>query len=267
MDVLVGAGGLVDAGDPMATRLPVGSPKVLLPLAGRPMVQWVLDAIAESRWLSRVFISGLLPEHDIRCAGKELHYLGRAANTVESVLVGCGAMQRAGTSSDQALWVAGDLPLIRAEMLDWFVEQMQRVDHDFYFPTIDHGVMHRRFPQAGRTAVRLKDGAFCIGDVYGVSISAALDDVHPFWSTLPSIRKSPLTIAARVGVWSLVQFATRQMTVSKALRLARERFGLDATVVECPWAEMGMDVDRPRHFDLVEAELSQPPRRNGGVVA
>jgi CTP:molybdopterin cytidylyltransferase MocA len=257
MDVLVGAGGLIDARDPLAAIFPARSSKALLPIAGRPMVQWVLDAVAASRLITRVFICGLRPEHDLRCGDKAVHYLDREAGIVESVLAGCRAIQDAAPTMDRALWVAGDLPLVRAEMLDWFAEQVQRVDYDFYFPVIEQHLMHRRFPGAARTTVRLKDRAVCIGDVYGGNTRAALDDVHPFWSGLTSIRKSPLRIAARVGAWPLLLFATRQMTTPMALRLARERFGLNATLVECPWAELGMDVDRPLHFDLVSKELAE----------
>lgn len=257
MDVLVGAGGLIDAGDPLAERFPVGSPKALLPLAGRPMVQWVLDAIAASRQIARVFISGSSPEHGLRCGDKVVHYLDRESGVVESVLAGSRAIQSSGATMDRALWVAGDLPLVRAEMLDWFVGQVNDAEYDFYFPVIEQSLMRTRFPRAARTTLRLKDRAVCIGDVYGGNTRVALDDVHPIWSTFMSIRKSPLKIAARVGVWPLLLFATRQMTTAFALRTARERFGLNATLVECPWAELGMDVDRPSHLDIVSEELAE----------
>jgi hypothetical protein len=115
--------------------------------------------------------------------------------------------------------------------------------------------MQRRFPGAARTAVRFKDRAVYIGDVYAGDTRLALGSVHPVWKEMTAARKSPVKIAARVGVWPLLLYATGQMTSARAVRLARERFGLDLTLVDCPWAEMGMDVDRPSQVDIVSREL------------
>lgn len=255
MDVLVGAGGLIEPDDQLAARFDVGMPKAMLPLAGRPMVQWVLDAIAGSTRLTRVFVGGLDSRHGLSCGGKPVTYLKREAGIVESVVAGARAMQASGATTDRALWVGGDLPLVRAEMLDWFATRVEEGEHDFYVPAVDRGLMRRRFPDARRTALRFKDGAVCIGDVYGGDTRAALGAVDPMWKRIAAARKHPLEIAARVGVWPLLLLATRQMTTSRALRVARERFGFDATLLDCPWAEIGMDVDKPAHFDVAAREL------------
>lgn len=252
----MGGGGLIEAGDPLADRFDVGTPKAMLPIAGKPMVQWVLDAIAASEQLTRVFVSGLSAEHGLHCGRRAIHYLPREERLMETVLAGARAMRAAGATRDRAIWVSGDLPLVRAEMLDWFATEAQSSPHDGYVSVIGGDLMRRRFPSAARTAVRFKDRTVYIGDVYAGDTRVALRPVHPVWAEVAAARKSPLRIAARVGLWSLLRFAAGQMTSARATRLARERFGLDLTLVDCPWAEMAMDVDRPSQFDIVSRELA-----------
>jgi dTDP-glucose pyrophosphorylase len=58
IDALVLAGGIPSEGQPLYpfTR---GQPKALLPVADRPMAQWVLDALASSKHVRRVVVVGL----------------------------------------------------------------------------------------------------------------------------------------------------------------------------------------------------------------
>ena len=59
MDAVVLAGGIPREGEPL---YPVsqGCPKSLLKVAGKPMVQWVLDALAAAKHVRRIFVVGLV---------------------------------------------------------------------------------------------------------------------------------------------------------------------------------------------------------------
>ena len=70
MDAVVTAGGIPQPNEPLYTYSR-GEAKALIDVAGKPMVQWVLDALGEAHTIERV----VLIEFNVRRAG-DLH-LGR----------------------------------------------------------------------------------------------------------------------------------------------------------------------------------------------
>jgi hypothetical protein len=49
--------------------------------------------------------------------------------------------------------------------------------------------------------------------------------------------------------------ALGQMTIPEALRRAKTKLGVNGRVLLLPHAEAGMDVDKPRQYDLVKRDL------------
>src|SRR3972149_4854187 len=69
MDAIVTAGGIPQVGEPLY-EFTQGSPKALLDIAGKPMVQWVLDALSCSETIERVVIISLPEESGLQCTKK-----------------------------------------------------------------------------------------------------------------------------------------------------------------------------------------------------
>ncbi len=73
MDAIVTAGGVPLPEEPLydATQ---GSPKALVDVAGKPMVQWVLDALSEAQSVDNVIIVGLTEKTGLKC-GKKMYFV------------------------------------------------------------------------------------------------------------------------------------------------------------------------------------------------
>ena len=72
-DTIVLAGYDPDRPDPLVEQS--GEPtKVLLPLAGKPMIEYVVQALASSERVGRIVIVGIDPIDGLDC-DRELHYL------------------------------------------------------------------------------------------------------------------------------------------------------------------------------------------------
>ena len=65
METIIGAGGIAKTGDPLLGKMRPGEPKALMPIAGKPMVQWVLDAVGATDSISNVVIIGLSPDQGL----------------------------------------------------------------------------------------------------------------------------------------------------------------------------------------------------------
>ena len=66
MDALVTAGGIPTPDEPLYSYS-LGKPKALIEIAGKPMIQWVLDALSGSKMVGNVLVIGLDQDCGITC--------------------------------------------------------------------------------------------------------------------------------------------------------------------------------------------------------
>ncbi len=252
MDALVLAGGLARPGDRLYPLIP-DRPKALLPLLGRPMLQWVLEALDAAQAVDRVLVFGdaLETAHPWRF-GKPIQFLPDGGSMVANILEGLRRLHQ--ERPGLVLLVSGDVPTITGEIVDWVAENAHRLDVEVVYHVVERRVMEARFPGVRRTYVRFKDVEVCGADVNVVHTALALrqDDL---WERLYAARKSPLRQAALLG-WDLVLAVLfRRITLKEAERRIARRLRLDGVVTLSPYAELAMDVDKPEHVALAEAAL------------
>ena len=66
MDALVTAGGIPDPNEPLY-EYTHGEPKAMLDICGKPMVQWVLNALEGAKTVDRIVVAGLPPDSGVSC--------------------------------------------------------------------------------------------------------------------------------------------------------------------------------------------------------
>jgi hypothetical protein len=109
--------------------------------------------------------------------------------------------------------------------------------------------------------VKIRGHDLCGGDlnVARTSIVARRD----LWQKLVAARKSAIKQAALLGFDTLLLLLSRQLTIPLAERLVSRRLGLQARVHLSPFAELGMDVDKPHQLELVRQDMAA--RAGGGA--
>ncbi|HAE60594.1 MAG TPA: hypothetical protein DCG54_14100, partial [Anaerolineae bacterium] len=86
MDAIVVAGGIPLPEDPLYTYT-LGNSKALLDIAGKPMVQWVLDALSSAKSIENVIVIGLSAKSGVTCA-KPLHFLPNQGRMLSNIVTG-----------------------------------------------------------------------------------------------------------------------------------------------------------------------------------
>jgi hypothetical protein len=119
---------------------------------------------------------------------------------------------------------------------------------------ITQEVMEKRYPTSKRTYTRLKDAVVCGGDMNVVAVRAVNSSLDK-WEQLIGARKNPLKQAAIIGLDTLLLLGLRAMTVDGAVKKVGRRLGMTGRAVLCPFAEVGMDVDKPHQLDLMRLDL------------
>jgi len=258
MDAVVIAGGIPAPQDPLYPYSQ-GDSKALIDVAGKPMVQWVLDALAAAKTIDRIVLIGLTSKSGLTCR-KPVFYLSNQGKMLANIQVGTAKALELNPRAKYVLFVTSDIPAITGAMVDWVVNTSLQTADDVYYNVLTREVMEERFPTSRRTFVRLKDMAVCGGDMNMLRASVVTQNPE-FWDKLIEARKSPAAQASLLGFGIIFRFIFRQLTADDIIRRVANRLGLKGRAVLCPFAEVGMDVDKPHQLEIMRAYLARGRKR------
>ncbi|MFH1185325.1 MAG: NTP transferase domain-containing protein [Chloroflexota bacterium] len=257
MDAVIIAGGIPQPQDALYAYSK-GESKALIDVAGKPMVQWVLDALGNAKTIDRVVLIGLTDKSGLTCR-KPLAYLSNEGKMLANIRAGTEKVLELNPRAGYVLFVTSDIPALTGQMVDWVVNTCLQTRHDIYYNVIPRQVMEQRFPTSRRTFVRLKDIEACGGDMH-MARTAVVSKNSEFWDRLIEARKNPAAQASLLGFDIVFRFLFRQLTADDVIRRLAERLGLKGRALICPFAEVGMDVDKPHQLDIMRAHLGRGQR-------
>ena len=253
MDGVVMAGGIPQL-DELLYPYTQGKPKAMLDILGKPMVQWVLDALSGAQRVENIVLIGLTEESGLTCA-KPLTFLPNKISMIENILGGIKKIIEINPSAARLLLVSSDIPGITSAMVDWEVETTSESDVDLCYNVVKREVMEVRYPGSKRTFTKLKGMEICGGDlnVLRTSVASMNTDI---WEKLIASRKNPVKQAAIMGFDTLLLILLRMITLDEAVKKLTTRLHMTGKAIVCPYAEIGMDVDKPNQLELMRADLA-----------
>ncbi|HSQ27870.1 MAG TPA: nucleotidyltransferase family protein [Anaerolineales bacterium] len=253
MDAIVTAGGRPEPGD-LLFPYTQGAPKALVDVAGKPMIQWVLDALCLAQSVDRIVIIGLQPDSGLSCS-KPVAYIPDQGNMLDNIRSGVMKVLALNPQAEHVLAVSSDIPAVTAEAVDWVIHTAMQTDDDIYYNVIPRSVMEARFPDSRRSYTRLKDAEVCGGDMNVIRCSLATDRAQ-IWEDLIGSRKNVFKQAALIGYGTLVLLVFRAVGIDDAVKRVTKSLKLKGRAIVCPYAEVGMDVDKPNQLELLRADLT-----------
>jgi GTP:adenosylcobinamide-phosphate guanylyltransferase len=257
MNAIVTAGGIPQPGEPLYP-ITQGKAKALLELSGKPMVQWVLDALCAAQKIENVVLIGLDSDSGVSCS-KPLYFLPNENDMVKNLKAGVRKLREELGEVKQILAVSSDIPAITSEMVDWLVDIVSQTDEEVYYCVIPREVMEARYPGSKRSYTRLKDMEVCGGDMNAFD-ARIIDLDGGIWDRLTEARKSAMKQAALIGYDTLFLLLIRQLSMESAARRVTQRLKVTGRAIVCPYAEIGMDVDKPHQLEMVRNDIAKKPR-------
>jgi GTP:adenosylcobinamide-phosphate guanylyltransferase len=153
------------------------------------------------------------------------------------------------------LVTTADHALLNAEIVDYFCAAARNSGCDVVAGVARHDVITAAFPGARRTVTRLKDGGYC-----GCNLFAFLTPrarlAADFWRQVENERKKPLRVVKVMGWMCVLRYLVGQLTLEQALASLSRRMNLQVGVVQMPFAEAAVDVDKVDDLLLVESVLA-----------
>ena len=234
-------------------------PKALIPIAGKPMITYVVDALAGSRYIQNIIIVSLDPAAGVEFSAP-VEYVPDAGDILNNVEAGLNHATAHYPNVDGVLISSSDVPTITPPIVDAFIEECFHTDHDLYYSIIERTVMEGRFPGSLRSYTHLREGDFAGGDLILIRPSMALDQ-RELWRDLSAARKSSLRQARLVGMGLFLKLLIHRLSLADAERRISQVLNVRGRAVPFPYAEVGMDVDKPFQLEIVRAELEAQAAR------
>lgn len=234
--------------------------EALIPVGGRPLVDYVVDALRLCPEVERVVVVGP-PELAYLAVPDRVELVASGEALVDNLARGL----RQFPGEQPVLVVTGDVPLLTPQVLEGFLGDCRALgDYDFYYAVVPRDVITSRYPQAKRSWIGLRDGAVTGGNVFLLRPRAALA-VLPLLRRVTDLRKSPLGLASMLGPLLVAKYLLGRLTLAEAERRVRTYFNVNGRAVVTRYAEVGMDVDKPADLALVTSLMGFPgPGNRGG---
>lgn len=263
MNAIVTAGGIPQPGDKLYDYSN-GDSKALIDVAGKPMVQWVLDALGNAKTVDQIIVIGLSPKSNLTCK-KPLHYISNQGRMLANIVAGVNKSLELNPKGEYLLVVSADIPTLKGDMVDWLVKTAMKTKHELYYGVCPREVMEARFPTSNRTYTKLKDMEVCGADINITHVRMATEHLDT-WEQLIGNRKSPFRQAAIIGLGTAFKYLTRQFTLQGLVESVCERIGIKGRAIIWEHAEPCMDVDKPHQLEMMRADLAKREPKAKRVV-
>jgi GTP:adenosylcobinamide-phosphate guanylyltransferase len=259
MDAIVTAGGIPQPGDPLYAYSN-GDSKALIDIAGKPMIQWVLDALSDSKSVENVVIVGLTAKSGLTCS-KPLHYVSNQGRMLANIVTGVNKSLEINDHKNEYVFiVSSDIPALTGKMVDWLAQTSMETRDEMYYGVCPREVMESRYPESKRTYTKLKDMQVCGADINIIHVNQVTQHLET-WEELIGNRKSPLKQAAVIGLSIAFKYLTGQFTLQELVESVAGRLGIKGRAIIWEQAEPCMDVDKPHQLEIMRADLEEHQRK------
>lgn len=243
-------------GDPLAEAMGV-THKALVPIEGKPMLLWVLQALRGAAEVDRVAICGL-DEADIEAESELRSYV---TDSRAVFLPSRDTPSRSVLHSMQnlrhlpLLLTTADHPLLTSEMVDYFCRQARDGGGDVAVGLTLGETVRGAYPQAQRTFLPFRDVSYCGCNLFAF-LTVRAERAATYWTRIEEHRKQPWRMIGELGPMVLLRFLLRRLRLADAVRLVAERMHVEAHAVLLPWPEAALDVDKVSHLEMA-AEIAR----------
>lgn len=247
IDAIVLGGGKVDGFD-IENRPPV---KALLDLGGRPMIEYVLEALSSSNKVGKIvaLIPRKLENESWSALADKVIYTDDIITT--NIKMGLDYLG----SSGKFLLISSDVPLLTTEIIDEFILETSKVDAEVYYPIVPKKIVEARFPNSKRTYFSLKEGSYTGGNILLIDKSAFLKN-KKHGEQIFANRKRPLKMVSLIGVSAIIKFLLKRMTIKELEAKASSILACKTRTIIIDHAEVGVDIDKQEDLEMFKQEMA-----------
>jgi GTP:adenosylcobinamide-phosphate guanylyltransferase len=225
--------------------------KALIVILGEPMVRRPLRALLASDSVRNVIVMSQAPERieAVVPGDQRLAFQVSRGTIAETILELCDDP----ATQWPLLVTTADHALLDASMVGEFAHNTS--DADVAVGVVERQVLIRRFPEAQRTWLWFRGGAYTGANLFALRSPKARSAIE-LWRSVEQDRKKAWRVIALLGPMTLIAVALKLASIDGVLRKLGRRLGLKVMAVQLSDPLAGVDVDKPADHTLVEAILT-----------
>ena len=226
--------------------------KALVPVGGKPMVRWPVEALLASKRFSQVRVLAQEPERigEALPAPPKLVVERSAATIAETLEKLCFD-----TSVNWPLFVTtADHVLIDQGMIDEFCDLGEPAD--IAIGVVERDNLMARLPQSRRTWIPFRSGAYSGANMFLLSGHKVLPALE-LWRSVEQDRKKAWALLWEFGPMTFVGAVLRLRTIHETLDRIGRKLGVKVEAVDLSDPLAAVDVDKLSDHGLVETLLAE----------
>jgi GTP:adenosylcobinamide-phosphate guanylyltransferase len=221
--------------------------KALVAVAGEPMVRRPVRALLASKNIDRLLILSQAPERIAAVVPKDPRIqFQESTETIASTML---AICRNPETHWPLLVTTADHALLDTAIVDEFCSGA--AGSDLAVGVVEREVLMRRFPDAQRTWLKFRGGAYTGANLFALA-SPKVSPAIELWRTVEQDRKKGWRVIALVGPATLIGTLLRLLNIDNVLARLGHKLGLTIRAVRLSNPVAGVDVDKPADHALAE---------------
>lgn len=251
--VVILAGGTAEGFEGSFAGRAMPSSRAMVPVAGKTMLQWELDALRNCGLVSSIYVVG-----DIRAEGVH-KVVEPTGDFLGNILAGVAAASADGAES--VMIATSDIPLVTPDGIDDFIRRALYSGAEFCYPIVSKDDCLAMCPEMRRTYLRLREGTFSGGNMVLASVDFVLRNREVIGEAYAA-RKKKFKLAGMIGWGVLTRAMVAQFVYPGAINLhslesvVSKLLNGHVRAIISEYAEIGEDVDKPDDLAVVERLLS-----------
>ncbi|MGD9016316.1 MAG: nucleotidyltransferase family protein [Desulfobacterales bacterium] len=235
--------------------------KVMVPVAGKPMVMRVLDALTHAEDVESVILCGppkaVLDQEP--CLRERIGSGGvRWVPNHQTPSASAYSVLKCLPPDVPVLLTTGDHAMLSVQMIDHFCREARRSRCDVVAGFVSHEMVTATYPGMRRTATRFRDGGICGCNLYAF-VTPEGRIAADIWRQVEADRKTPWKMLNRLGWWVAVKYLMGRLSLSDGLDHISKRMGIRVGVILLPFPEASVDVDTVDDWHFVQDLMTKMP--------
>lgn len=245
--------------------------KVLLPLLGKRVIDWQLEALLASSYVGEIYLLGLTQsDYPIK---DPIHHIpiNTTSTILEKITAGSKIISKNYPDLEHIIISTGDAPAITTKSIDlFFRELIQHNDADVLLTGVPEDITLEKFPDHGRVVGKFKDQDIYPGEMFALrnnilpvlenEINQLTSRRRQFNRRSDTSKLGPILryLARKPGLWlMIIKYLRGVLTVDELETILSKVFNLNIKTAIIPDPGFGMDMDLPEDYQKLSDYIKQ----------
>jgi len=245
--------------------------KALLPMLGKRVIDWQLEALQASSYVGEIYLLGLT-QSDYPIKEPIQHIpIDTTSTIMEKISAGSKVISKNYPDLKHIIISTGDTPAITTKSIDlFFRELIQHSDADVLLTGVPEDITLEVFPDHGRVVGRFKDQDIYLGEMFALRydiLPVLEEEIDQLATRRRQINRRANTskfgpilryLARKPGLWlMIIQYLRGTLTLDELESTFSKTYKLNIKTAIIPDPGFGMDLDLPEDYQKLSDYIRQ----------